>query len=72
MATCSGMRVRQGSLAMSTETRIEHATERGRRKPSQRLVKLPGESRHAGSTDSAENIARRIQLAKAEKRARRG
>lgn len=54
------------------ETRVEHATERGRRKPSRRMVKLPGEASHAGSTDSAETIARRIQLAKAEKRSKRG
>ncbi|MQX19791.1 hypothetical protein [Sinorhizobium meliloti] len=59
-------------MSINHEIRIEHATERGRRKPSQRLVKLPGEARHTGSTDSAENIARRIQLAKAEKRAKRG
>lgn len=54
------------------EIRLEHATERGRRKTTRRMVKLPGEACHSGSSDSAESIARRIQLAKAEKRVKRG
>jgi hypothetical protein len=53
------------------ETRVEHATEGGKRRPIRRMVKLPGASQHAGSNESAALIARRIQLAKMERRVKR-
>ncbi|CAN7705678.1 hypothetical protein [Mesorhizobium sp. LjNodule214] len=54
--------------------RVEHleyekAQDKGR--PSQRMVKLPGETLHAKRGDTAKVIARRIALDKAEKRLKR-
>lgn len=37
-----------------------------------RMVKLPGESRHEGSSESAALIAKRIALRKLERRTKRG
>jgi len=54
------------------ELRRELATEDGRRKPSRRSVKMPGRSGYEAMSDSAHMIARRIQLAKIEKREKRG
>lgn len=55
----------------NNETRVERAVANGRRKPSKRAVKLPGAASHSSTDESAELIARRIQLAKMEKRAGR-
>lgn len=54
-----------------TETRVEHATEGGRRRPIRRMVRMPGATQHAGSDESAALIAKRIQLAKKERRVKR-
>ncbi|WP_162458013.1 hypothetical protein [Mesorhizobium tianshanense] len=53
------------------EIRVEHATEGGKRRPIRRMVRLPGASQHAGNDESAALIAKRIQLAKMERRAKR-
>ncbi|CAN7701784.1 hypothetical protein [Mesorhizobium sp. LjNodule214] len=55
---------------MQSERReYEKAQDKGR--PSQRMVKLPGETLHAKRGDTAKVIARRIALDKAEKRLQR-
>lgn len=54
------------------ELRRELATQDGRRKPSRRSVKMPGKSGYEAMSESANMIARRIQLEKIEKRAQRG
>ncbi|RWN99371.1 hypothetical protein [Mesorhizobium sp.] len=59
------------SERLNGETRIEHATEGGRRRPVRRMVRLPGTSQHAGNDESAALIAKRIQLAKMERRVKR-
>ncbi|RWK19812.1 MAG: hypothetical protein EOR43_23090 [Mesorhizobium sp.] len=56
---------------MNRETRVEHATVGGKRNPIRRMVKLPGASQHAGNDENAELIAKRIQLAKMERRVKR-
>lgn len=53
------------------ETRVEHATEGGKRRPIRRMVRMPGVAQHAGSDESAALIAKRIQLAKLERRVKR-
>ncbi|TIW20309.1 MAG: hypothetical protein E5V63_31855 [Mesorhizobium sp.] len=55
----------------SNETRVEHATVGGKRRPIRRMVKLPGASQHTGNDESAELIAKRIQLEKMERRVKR-
>jgi len=52
---------------MATERR-EYEKADGRRRKLRRSVKLPGEPRHVDRSDSAETIARRIALAKVERR----
>jgi hypothetical protein len=52
---------------MSIERR-EYEKADSRRRKGRRSVKLPGETRHADRSDSAEIIARRIALAKVERR----
>lgn len=53
------------------EQRVEYATERGTRKAVRRSVKLPGEGAYSATMDDPALIARRIQLGKIEKRAKR-
>ena len=59
------------ALKAEHELRRELATEDGRRKPSRRSVKMPGKLGYEAMSDSAHMIARRIQLEKIEKRAKR-
>lgn len=54
------------------DMRRELASEDGRRRPSRRSVKMPGKPGYETTSDSAHLIARRIQLEKLERRARRG
>ncbi|KQV83657.1 hypothetical protein [Rhizobium sp. Root1220] len=55
------------SIEKANERReYEKADARGRK--SARSVKLPGDTTHANRSDSAETIARRLTLAKREKR----
>lgn len=53
------------------ETRIEYADKRQRKGAGRRLVKRPGEARHVATKDSAETIARKILLDRAERRLKR-
>lgn len=41
---------------------------KGRVRPSKRMVRLPGETRHVERTDSAINIARKLEIDKRERR----
>jgi len=50
--------------------RREHETADGKAGIGQRLVKLPGSTGHSTTRDSARVIARRLSIAKAEKRLR--
>ncbi|MDX8499881.1 hypothetical protein RFM99_15790 [Mesorhizobium sp. VK4C] len=56
---------------VNTETRIERATTGSNRRPARRMVRLPGAAQHAGNDEGPELIAKRIQLAKMERRAKR-
>ncbi|RVD40392.1 hypothetical protein EN858_21775 [Mesorhizobium sp. M4B.F.Ca.ET.215.01.1.1] len=46
---------------------IERASSDGRRGPAKRLIKLPGEKRHANRSETAKDIARKIALDKIDK-----
>ncbi|WP_183097249.1 hypothetical protein [Mesorhizobium sp. YM1C-6-2] len=52
----------------------EYATTdlKGRRRPTLRLVKLPGEKRHVERSESAIYFARKLQIDKRERRIRNG
>ncbi|MER8858985.1 hypothetical protein [Mesorhizobium sp. M0138] len=56
---------------LNIETRIERATDGAKRRPIRRMVRLPGSAQHAGNDESPDLIAKRIQLAKMERRANR-
>ena len=57
---------------MQSERReLATADAKGRWKPGQRLVKLPGETKHTVRSESAAAIARRVEIDKREKRIRK-
>jgi len=58
-------------LKASHEQRLEYAVNAGNRKSARSLVRMPGKSGYEATTESAATIARRIQLEKLERRARR-
>ncbi len=58
-------------LKPSNEQRAEYAAADGHRKTSRRAVKMPGKREHDATSESAHTIARRLQLEKVERRARR-
>lgn len=58
-------------LKASNEQRAEYATSDGHRRTATRSVKLPGKRQHETTAESAHTIARRLQLEKVERRARR-
>lgn len=57
-------------MQLEHEIRIERATAGAKRRPIRRAVKLPGATQHADNDEGAETIARRIRLAKMERRVR--
>ncbi|RUX51437.1 hypothetical protein EOA33_06360 [Mesorhizobium sp. M4A.F.Ca.ET.050.02.1.1] len=53
---------------MSEHREIERASSDGRRGPAKRMIKLPGEKRHANRSGAAKDIARQITLDKLDKK----
>ncbi|QPC93535.1 hypothetical protein [Mesorhizobium sp. INR15] len=52
---------------MAEHREIERATSDGRRSPAERMIKLPGETRHAKRGKTAKEIARQIAIDKIDK-----
>ncbi|RUW71020.1 MULTISPECIES: hypothetical protein [unclassified Mesorhizobium] len=53
---------------MAEHREIERASSDGRRGPAKRMIKLPGEKRHANRSETAKDIARQITLGKLDKK----
>lgn len=56
---------------LNNEIRVERAFEGAKRRSIRRMVRLPGTTQHAGNDEGPELIAKRIQLAKMERRVKR-